>query len=130
MADLTGLHHVALTVTDLDRSATWYRDVLGFEDVFTEDEEARRAVILRLPTSGASLGLVEHRPSEAGGFDPRTTGLDHLAFTAPTRADLDAWVARLAELGVDHDGPHDIPPGAIVNLKDPDGIALSLFWDR
>ncbi len=29
----TGVHHVTVTVTDLDRTATWYRDVLGFEKI-------------------------------------------------------------------------------------------------
>jgi hypothetical protein len=24
----------------------------------------------------------------------------------------------------------EIAPGAILNFKDPDGIALALFWDR
>ncbi len=130
MADLLGLHHVAVTVTNLERSARWYRDVLGMDELFRHGDDARRAVIMRLPGTGAILGIVQHEDADATAHDPRRVGLDHLAFTAATREDLDGWVQRLADLGVDHDGPHDVPPGAIVNLKDPDGIALSLFWDR
>ena len=72
----------------------------------------------------------QEQEGEDPGFDPRRNGLDHLAFTLADRLDMDAWAARLSEHGVGYDGPFDIPPGAILNFKDPDGIALSLFWDR
>ncbi|MDP9387976.1 MAG: VOC family protein [Actinomycetota bacterium] len=130
MADLVGLHHVALTVTDIERSTGWYRDVLGMEEVFAEQSESRGAVIMRFPGTGPVVALVQHLGADRTGFDPRRTGLDHLAFSVAERADLDAWTTRLCEQGVDCDGPHEIPPGSILNVKDPDGIALSLFWDR
>ena len=130
MADLVGLHHAALTVTDVERSARWYHDVLGMEEVFSEEGETRRAVILRIPGTGPVVAVVQHLGAEHPGFDPRRNGLDHLAFTVADRLDMDAWAARLSEHGVDYDGPFDVAPGAILNFKDPDGIALSLFWDR
>lgn len=130
MAELVGLHHAALSVTDVERSARWYRDVLGTEEVFSEDGNARRAVIVRVPGAGAVVAFVQHVDAELPGFDPRRSGLDHLAFTVANRAGMDAWAARLADHGVAYDGPLDVPSGAILNVKDPDGIALSLFWDR
>ena len=130
MADLVGLHHAALTVTDVERSARWYQDVLGMEEVFSEEGETRRAVIMRISGAGAAFAIVQHIGAEQPGFDPRRTGLDHLAFTVTHRGDMDAWAARLSAHGVAYDGPFDVPPGAILNFKDPDGIALSLFWDR
>jgi glyoxylase I family protein len=130
MFDLSGLHHVALSVTDVERSALWYRDVLGMEEVFSEQSESRRAVVMRFPRTGPVIAVVQHLGADPAGFDPRRTGLDHLAFTVAERADMDAWATRLSEHDVDYDGPHEIPPGSILNLKDPDGIALSLFWDR
>ena len=57
-------------------------------------------------------------------------GLDHFSFAVERRADLDAWAQRLDDEGVVHSGVIDVPPGAILNLKDPDGIALAIFWDR
>ena len=34
-----GLHHVGITVSDLDRSLAFYRDLLGMEVVFTQEKE-------------------------------------------------------------------------------------------
>ena len=39
MAELIGFHHVGVTVTDLDASATWYATVLGFEELFREEND-------------------------------------------------------------------------------------------
>ncbi|HEV2809809.1 MAG TPA: VOC family protein [Acidimicrobiales bacterium] len=130
MAGLVGLHHAALTVSDVEHSARWYQDVLGMEEVFSEDGDIRRAVIMRIPGAGAVFAVVQHIGAEQPGFDPRRNGLDHLAFTVANRADMEAWAAALSEHGVAYDGPFDVPPGAILNFKDPDGIALSLFWER
>ena len=129
MSVISGFHHVALTVRDLATSAEWYRTVLGLEELFREDGEQRQAVIFGFPGGGHAVGLVAHRRG-AAGFDPTVTGLDHLAFTVPTRSDLEVWVERLEDKGVAHSGIIDVPPGAILNLKDPDGIALAFFWDR
>ncbi|HZP29771.1 MAG TPA: VOC family protein [Acidimicrobiia bacterium] len=127
---LGGFHHVALTVRDVDVSARWYADVFGFVELFREDSPERRAVVMAWPDGAFGVGLVEHVPSEGGRFDPRRIGLDHVGFTLGSREGLDEWVERLSAESVDHSGVIDAPRGAILNLKDPDGIALALFWDR
>ena len=43
---------------------------------------------------------------------------------------LEGWAVRLTEHAVEHSGVIAVPPGAVLNLKDPDGIAIALFWDR
>jgi len=125
-----GFHHVSLTVTDCEASATWYGDVLGFEVVFREQDETRRACVMRFPGAGYGVGLVEHVPSPDERFDHRHVGLDHLAFTVADRTELDRWAERLTGYGIQHSGVIDVAPGAILNFRDPDGIALALFWDR
>ena len=40
MPDFPSLSHVAVTVTDLDRSTRWYTALFGFEPVLDEDEQA------------------------------------------------------------------------------------------
>ena len=126
---LVGFHHVALTVRDCDASVEWYTRVLGFETLFREEGEARRACVMRFAAGGYSVGLVEHG---GGGdeFDPRRTGLDHVAFSVRSEEALAAWAERLTAEGVEHSGAIAVPPGAILNFRDPDGIALALFWDR
>jgi glyoxylase I family protein len=130
MPTLDGFHHVALTVTDRDRSAAWYAEILGFEELFREEGEHRRACVMRFASGGYGVGLVEHTPGDGGAFDPRRLGLDHLAFTVRSKDELDQWAERLTLAGVTHSGAIDIPAGAILNFTDPDGIGLALFWDR
>lgn len=127
---VAGVHHVSLTVRDRDRSAAWYADVVGFVELFREEGDERRACVMRFAGGGCSVGLVEHRAARGEAFDPRATGLDHGAFTVASREALESWAARLSDQGVEHAGVVDIAPGAILNFRDPDGIALALFWDR
>ena len=129
-AAVTGLHHVALTVRDLDASAAWYERLFDLELAIDEPGDERRAKVYRLRGTSAMLGLVQHGGNDGSAFRPDRTGLDHAAFAVATRAGVDAWVARLDEAGVEHSGAIPIPPGAILNFADPDGVALSIFWEE
>lgn len=113
----------------MDVSCRWYEQVLGLELLFREEGADRRAAVLRFPNCAYAVGLTEHAGNDTS-FDPSRTGLDHLAFAVATRDELEDWATRLGEASVEHSGVVDIPPGAILNFKDPDGIALALFWDR
>jgi glyoxylase I family protein len=131
MSELTGFHHTALTVRDLDTSADWYATVLGFHELFREEADGRRACVMSFPGGAMGVGLVEHRGKDHGlDFDPTVVGLDHLAFTVATKEEMAQWAQRLTDADVEHSGVIEVPPGEILNFKDPDGIALALFWDR
>jgi glyoxylase I family protein len=128
--ELAAFHHVALTVPDLDATATWYQEVLGLEELFREEADARRAIVYRFAGgTHAAVGLVWH-DGATGRFDPRVVGLDHLSFAVPQRGDLDVWAQHLDAHGISHSGAVDVPPGAILNFCDPNGVALAIFWDR
>ena len=128
-ASLSGIHHVALNVGDVEKSARWYGDVLGFVPLFPYDTEDFERRLVRHP-SGVVLGLTRHRHADAASpFSERRTGLDHLAFAVDDPAVLDAWAERLTAAGVEHSGVKITPTtgSALVAFRDPDGIQLEVY---
>jgi glyoxylase I family protein len=130
MPSCTGFHHVALTVRDLDASASWYERVFDLDVVMDEAGEQRAARVYRLAGTSTWLGLVQHGSNDGSPFSPTRTGLDHLAVAVATRDSVDEWANHLDSLGIEHSGAIDAPPGAILNFPDPDGIQLAIFWER
>lgn len=121
---------MSFSVADFERSLAWYQEVFGAEIMLDEPAEHRHAAVLRLPGTDLLIGLCQFYERADGGFDPARTGLDHFAFAVATREELDEWADRLDGLGIDHSVALEVPPGAILNFKDPDGIALALMWRR
>lgn len=135
------VHHVRIAVTDVARSASFYTDVLGFEMAVDapppEGDENHEAVVdtlqggVILSHQGMFFGLrpVDGERVAAGDrFDPLRVGLDHISFSVPTRADLDAAAGALDDRGVVHGPIRDLAPLGMSFLAffDPDGIALEL----
>jgi len=133
---ITGVHHFSPTVRDIEASATWYEQVFGLIRVpitfpHHEREETGYAVMLLDPVSGLGIGLHHNTANEGEAFDERRTGLDHMGFKVAAREDLDAWAAKLDELGVEHSGIRDITdpvPFSTLVFRDPDNIQLELIW--
>jgi glyoxylase I family protein len=130
--EITGIHHLGLTVSDAERSARWYQDVLGFERIgqLGDAGAERRKVFLRHVGLEARLGLVEHQNSSKRPFDETESGLDHLAFAVSSYEELERWAGRLAELGVGFSpiaASLSIPGAAVIVFRDPDNVQLELF---
>ncbi|MGW5384144.1 VOC family protein [Nocardia sp. NPDC003963] len=132
-----GPHHIRLTVTDIERSRDFYRDVLGFEvaaqspghpddpEVRTDPYRLYGGCVFR---AGAMLlGL---RPVASAGevFDAERVGLDHLSFSVDSKQDLFTAAERLDRAGVVHGEIIDMEQFgiAIMSFDDPDGIHLEL----
>lgn len=126
MPSFTGVSHVGLSVTDLDRSVAWYTDVLGLQFVMPTDAPGFRRALLA-HESGMLVGLTQHDANDATPFAESTTGLDHLAFAVPDRDALVEWEARLTEKGVTNAGINDTFYGSVLVLRDPDNVQLELF---
>jgi glyoxylase I family protein len=129
MPPITGIAHVELSVSDLDASVEWYCRLLGARDVFRNrnDDRSFSACAILEPSSRTVLAFTQHDAIEGGAFTPHRLGLDHLSFAVPDRAALDAWQARLDELGIEHDAIDDQGFAVALNLRDPDGIALEFY---
>ena len=132
LPSLSGLHHLGLTVSDIEQSEHWYADVLGMTRVFVEDHPTGggHTVVINRADTFLFLGLDYHPQADLERFDERRTGLDHVAMSVDSRADLDAWARRLDGLGVEHGPIHDKdqPVHAAMLVRDPDGIPVELFW--
>ena len=129
MPDITGINHIAVTVTDLERSVAWYSEVLGLQQLMEVDHPSGdgHAVIVGKPDFSMGVGLHVHTTNEGEVFAERRTGLDHIGFMVKDRDELREWEARLTELGVDHSGYNDQGLYAVVVFRDPDNIQLELF---
>jgi glyoxylase I family protein len=128
MPDTTfpGIGHVALTVSDLQRSVTWYQRLFAAEPVLDEDTGPYHHVVWML--GGTLLGLHQH--AEAARTEPADElrpGLDHVAFNCPDRAALENWAERLDELDIPHGPIVDAPYGSGLSFRDPDNIPLEFF---
>ena len=127
MPELTGFSHLALTISDLDRSKPWYVDVLGWQPMFEDTDEHGIRFAFGFFAGGVGLGLRQHPGGGAGEFSPDRTGLDHASFSVASRADLEAWERHLADKGATYSPIVDMDYGAVLSFKDPDGIALEVF---
>lgn len=127
MPSITGGHHVALTVSDVERSAEWYRGLLGMQVVLSHDGEDVKFRVLADPRSGWVLGVRQYPARPGDSFDEFRTGLDHLAFGVATRAELEDWERELSARGIPFTPVAETPAGLMIVFRDPDNIQLEFF---
>lgn len=127
MAGFPGITHAAVTVSDIDQSREFYGRLFGSDPVVDEDTGSFYHVVYALE-GGTLFGLHTHpTPNDQPEFSEYRSGLDHVAFGVSSRTELEKWVGRLDELGINHGGIVDAPYGSGLSFRDPDNIALELF---
>jgi glyoxylase I family protein len=130
------IHHLRLTVTDVERSRDFYTSLLGF-DVAVESPPAgdpSAAEVYKLLFGGVVMVrgnlLLGLRPMAPAGdrFDPDRVGLDHLSFGVRGRDDLEQAVQLFEDRGVRHGQITRLPSFGIdvLSFEDPDGVQLEL----
>jgi glyoxylase I family protein len=131
-----GIHHLRLTVTNLERSRQFYTGLLGFE-VAVESPPAgdpSAAETFKILFGGIVMArgnlLMGLRPMAPPGdcFDPDRVGLDHLSFSVASHDDLEQAMRLLDERGVPHGEITSLPSFGIdvLSFEDPDGVQLEL----
>ena len=121
------LNHVAVTVRDLKVSEPWYRRLIGADPALDEDTDAGYHHVVWAFDDGTLFGIHQHTRAADGTFTEFAPGLDHVGFGCASRDELEEWVGRLDNLGIEHGGIVDAPYGSGLSFRDPDGIALEFF---
>lgn len=130
------IHHLRLTVTDLERSRSFYTKLLGFSVAVESPDasDAQSTALAELLFGGIVMMrgslLLGLRPVARAGdaFDEDRVGLDHLSFSVPSRDDLE----RAAALFDQHEVPHGPITGLdsfgiyVLPFRDPDNVQLEL----
>jgi len=115
---------VSLTVADLDRSVSFYRDVLGFQAL-----SRTGATALLSPNSDCVL-IELHERRDAVPKPRRSAGLFHFAILVPSRAALGRSLRRLADQQWPLSGVADHLVSEALYLDDPDGLGIEIYRDR
>jgi glyoxylase I family protein len=129
MPTITGIHHLSLTVREAATSEAFYTKVFGFVPVLelpdTDGKGFKR--VLAHAESRTILGFSVHQSNDGLPSSEFRTGLDHFAFGVASRAELDDWIAKLDELGIEHSDVNATPIGNYVALRDPDNVQIELW---
>ncbi|WP_436344100.1 VOC family protein [Natronorubrum sp. FCH18a] len=131
-------HHVGITVSDLEETLPFYRDVLGLEvadrfsvggDAFSEavGVEDARGEFAHLEADGIRIELVEYDPeargSPAAGLNQ--PGASHVGLSVD---DLDSFYAALPDDVSTISGPRTTETGtSIAFLRDPESNLIEVL---
>jgi len=140
---ITDVNHTSFTVSDLDRSVSFYRDLLGLELISLSERDpafaekvtgiqGARLKVAYLQIRGHRLELIQYLAPPGVKLDTRTNnvGSAHLAFNVD---DLPHMYDSLKAKGVQFRSvPLEVPAGPnkgtlTVYLSDSDGITLELL---
>ncbi|WP_099467161.1 SMU1112c/YaeR family gloxylase I-like metalloprotein [Konateibacter massiliensis] len=123
--NLKKIHHVAIIVSDYQKSRHFYVDLLGFNVIRENYRKERNDYKLDLELDGCELEIFSGNNNPKRPSYPEACGLRHLAFCVEN---MEETVRELNALGIEIE---PIRTDEITNKKmtfffDPDGLPLEL----
>ena len=121
----SGVHHVSLRVSNLDRAKKFYIDTLGFKHLM---DAPNLCLFLAGGTAFGLRGPSEEMP-KGDKFNPHRVGIDHIALACSDVSELKRVAAALSAAGIENTGAkRDETLGKdYVAFKDPDRIAWEFY---
>ena len=123
----TRIGHVHLTVANLERALSFYRDMMGFQ---VTARFGKNAVFLSSGNYHHHIGLNTWYSKNAQPAPVYSAGLFHTAILYPTRKDLAEIYKRLREAKYPFTGFADHGVSEAIYLNDPDENGVELYWDK
>src|SRR5215813_4768513 len=102
MTTFQGVSHISFSVRDAEASARWWTALLELTEFARGTDDGWHGIVLLHPPSRTLIEFQQHDQNQGEAFDPRRTGFDHMGFKVGTRAELDEWLVRFEQLGVNH----------------------------
>ena len=121
---LTGLHHLTAICSNLERTTSFYRDLLGLELVrqgTSDDDPNARHFWFSASGSGAPgtlISFLEYPALQRGAVGVGT--VQHFAFTVESAEEQEAWRDYLRGRGVQTTDVFDRNDFKSIYLRDPD----------
>jgi catechol 2,3-dioxygenase-like lactoylglutathione lyase family enzyme len=125
-----GFNHVALHVTDVDRSIAFYERWAGLKLVDRLEDPKSGAKAARLGDGHSSFVVALAQSGQP--VENRLAGMGHLGVGCVDREEVDRICAEAERDGCLHRGPVDsgYPLGYWAFLTDPDGHQLELSYGQ
>lgn len=125
--DATTVGHIHLKVADLDRSLKFYCDLLGFNCLSRNGDNA---AFISAGNYHHHIGLNTWYTKDSKPSSNNKTGLFHFALLYPTRKDLATIYRRLLDQNHPLTGVADHGVSEAIYLSDPDSNGIELYYDR
>ncbi|MGG7620625.1 VOC family protein [Bacillus coreaensis] len=120
----TFVSQVKLKVANLERSLTFYQEVIGLQVLQQTNTTAD------LTADGKTVLVSIQQPVNVVSKQGRTTGLYHFALLLPTRADLGRLLKHFLQVRYPLQGASDHLVSEAIYLADPDGNGIEVYADR
>jgi glyoxylase I family protein len=121
--NLRKIHHVAIIVSDYEKSKHFYVDLLGFQIIRENYREGRNDYKLDLELDGCELEIFSGNNNPKRLSFPEACGLRHLAFCVQN---IDETIKELNTLGIETEPVRydEFTNKRMTFFYDPDGLPL------
>ncbi len=121
----TGVHHVALRSSDMERSKRFYIETLGFELAL----ETPELFLFKAGDAAFGVRAPDAQTPRGDRFNPFRVGLDHIALACDDETELERVAKALTAAGIENTGvkTDEILGKRYIAFKDPDRISWELY---